>query len=123
MKRIYFLGLLCLFFIWACEKTNPKTPNIVEVNSDYLGNWDGSDPTNYYALYIDDEGVGSYIKYDSEKAIDEANGPVCLEGNQLTINYHTFTVTEHPVTYMDTSDTGWVNEKERFAMDGITFGR
>lgn len=81
MKKSY-LFIVVLVFVFATINSCGK--NIEEVNTDFIGYWQGSDETKAYTIRIKEDGQGRY-SYVGDGAMGNSEGRVRYRKGKLKI--------------------------------------
>lgn len=89
MKKVTLISFLFLFVIFSCKK------KVTDVNTDYVGNWSGSDSEAGYTINIKSDSKASYLKL---KGGSETNvsGKARIEDDLLKIFTKKFKIDQAP---------------------------
>lgn len=100
-----------LIAVLSCKK------KAAEVNSNYVGNWSGSDSEAGYTINIKSDSEASYLKLKGASHT-EVEGKARIKGNMLKIFTKKFTIDSEPKLDNSSSDPSYI-----MTLDGIEFKR
>ena len=96
MRLIFILSSILLLSFTSCKK------KVTEVNTDYIGHWEGEDSDGYYTLSIEEDSHAEYYKWNGIAELN-INGKAKIKNDKLKILTKKFTITQEPtlVTQLD----------------------
>ncbi|MGV3629773.1 MAG: hypothetical protein ACO1O6_01130 [Bacteroidota bacterium] len=114
MKKMNLLTLsvFMLLFMFSCKKP------VTEVNTDFVGNWSGSDSEAGYTINIQSDSQASYLKLKGASQVN-VTGKAKIKGDKLKIFTKKFHIDQFPTRQDPVS---WTEEVEYLmVLDGIEF--
>lgn len=80
MKKmnLFITGIFMLLIVFSCKK------KVTDVNTDFIGNWSGSDSEAGYTINIQPDSQASYLKMEGATQVN-VSGKARISGDKLKI--------------------------------------
>ncbi|MFH2140956.1 MAG: hypothetical protein ABIJ97_00935 [Bacteroidota bacterium] len=106
-KTVKIICVIMLTIFASCKK------DIVDINSDFVGDWIGPDGNNYYSLTIEENSNARYTEWAENIITKEKKGILRIDNDKISMSrMYLFRVIEQPFL-MDSLITFMLHDHEQ----------